>query len=262
MYIAAKSISIKKGQDRYYYDAERIILCDGIGEFPNSDKAAEITVSNLEFMCDRPSIKGSIENATREIHMENITGGTTFIGAYHNSENKDSLLLSYVGNGAIFHLPGNFGELPKTFSNSNLPYRYSNILIPHVDGNGTLSKHISHHSNPKDWLPTFIEVTLNNTEGDIFILCTDGISSLEEDVLLRDEEQRTWRFQSSLITTFVQDLHKWLVDNCEGNIIDLMDDFLERYLGQLKMDGKLEDDASIGLLITQAVIDYYKQCQE
>ncbi len=259
VYISAKHIAVKKDQDRSSYRPDKVILCDGIGEFIDSAKAAEITIENLLLSEKKNEIKGLIDKSANDILNKNIVGGTTAIAAIVDTYESTPLLrLAYVGNGSIFHLHGNYYELPESYGASNKPYRFSNILIPHVDKDGVLIRHISHHSTPAELIPSFIELSLSGPGGDIILLFTDGISTLEEDIIVADDQQRIWRNQSDSVSIILKNLHEWLLSNNSEMTQFKMDSFIEGELMKLKDLNKLEDDASMGLILTDSVLEHYR----
>jgi hypothetical protein len=259
VHISAKHIAVKKDQDRCSYGTDKIILCDGIGEFIDSARAAEITMENLFLSEKRNEIKGLIDKSANDILSNSIIGGTTLIAAIIDANEYTPILrLAYVGNGSIFHLHGNYYELPKSYGETNKPYRFSNILIPHIDKDGILIRHISHHSTPAELIPSFIELSLSGPGGDIVMLFTDGISTLEEDIMVVDDQQRIWRNQSDCVTIILKDLHEWLLNNNSEMTQFKMDSFIEGELMKLKELNKLEDDASMGLILTDSVLEHYR----
>lgn len=251
---SAKHIAIKKDQDRANFDSNKIVLCDGVGEFSDSARAAEITLDNLLEAENYQEIVQKVNQSTFEIVTNNIIGGTTFI--YAKIESDDSVSLSYLGNGSVFHLHGDFHELPP---NVKKPYRYSNILLPHANKDGVLLRHISHQSNPPELIPSFVTLSLSGIHGDIILAFTDGISSLEEEIIVTDNQNRDWRIQSECVLTILENLHNWLRKaGADVKQTDL-NSFLEEILLELKSKKMLEDDASIGLIITKEVFEYYKR---
>lgn len=260
IYLSAQYIAIKKDQDRTAFRSNKMIICDGIGEFADSAKAAEITIDNLLIAEKKNEISALIEKSASDIKVESITGGTTLIAAFIDiAEGIPPLVqLAYIGNGSIFHLHGNFNELPSSYNSSNIPYRFSNIMIPHIDKDGILVRHISHHSTPQELIPSFVELSLSGINGDILLIFSDGISSLEDDIIVVDDHQRVWRNESEIVSIILKNLHEWLATNCKEITQIKIDNFLVSELEKLKDLDKLEDDASIGLIFTDSVLEYYK----
>jgi len=260
VYLSAKHIGIKKDQDRTAYDTNKIVICDGIGEFNDSAKAAEITIDNILLAEQKQGIIGMINRSAKNILSNSIDGGTTLISATIDSIEETLMLrIAYIGNGSVFHLHGNYHEIHASHDSSSKPYRFSNILIPHIDKEGVLLRHISHHSNEAELIPSFIDLSLTGINGDIVLLFSDGISSLEDDIIVTDDQQRMWRYQSENVSIVLSDLHEWLKSKSSEINQKVMDDFLDSTLMKLKNDKKLEDDASIGLIISDSVLNYYKE---
>lgn len=257
-YLSAKHIAIKKDQDRTYFDENKVIICDGIGEFHDSAMVAEIVIANLTHVENKSQLSPLIERSAAEIKESKIIGGTTLIvGLIENNESFESLNLTFIGNGSIFHLPGDYTELPVSYGESYRPHRFSNLLIPHVDKEGILLRHISHHGKFKELIPSHINLSLTGINGDIILIFSDGISSLEDDFILIDDQKRIWRNQAESVSFILDELHYWLKENAVSMNQTKMNDFLEITLSKLKDAKKLEDDASFGLIITESVLQYY-----
>jgi hypothetical protein len=160
--------------------------------------------------------------------------------------------MAYIGNGGIIHMHGDFGFEPHSI------YRYSNLMIPHVDKNGTLIRHLSRQSIPNDLQPTFIDISLTAPFGDIVLFFTDGIVSLEEEQIIVDDSGRIWRNQSESVSFILTKLHEWLQRNCKELSNESLLAFNQSVLEDLKYMGKLEDDASMGIIITEDVLKFYR----
>lgn len=262
MYKAAAHIGVKKDQDRTASFENLIIVCDGIGEFNQSEIAAETLIDNLKFNSngDSNTTLSYISNTKEVIVNEKIEGGTTLIFAaidYYKAPLQ--IKLAYLGNGSIIHFGGDFSELPNSYGDSNKFYRYSNLLIPHVDKEGVLLKHVSHQSEPNDLIPTFMDLTLSGVNGDILLILSDGICSLEDEIIVQDEQGRIWRNQSETVIFIIEALHSWLKANWKTITNEALDEFIKTTLKALKELKKLEDDASCGVIVSEQVITYYRE---
>jgi hypothetical protein len=247
------SISFKMDQDRSYFDDRSIIICDGIGEFSDSLKAAEVVIDELRLWNGHQNhLLGLISRAQQLLVDEKINGGSTLIISNLDNEVNSNLRMAYVGNGGIIHMHGDFGFEPNSI------YRYSNLMIPHVDKNGTLIRHISRQSIPNDLHPTFIDISLTAPFGDIVLFFTDGIVSLEEEQIIVDDSGRIWRNQSESVSFILTKLHEWLQLNCKELSNESLLAFNQKVLEDLKTRGKLEDDASMGIIITEDVLKFYR----
>lgn len=257
MYFTVKHIDIKLHQDYadFLIDDRRkiLLLCDGIGEFSNSGQVAKAIVEQFlkkkytklsELLYDEEVIR---------LKEQGIIGGTTIISAINNNNSK-KVTIEFLGNGGIVHCYGDFAHNV----NSNEPYRYGELMIPHVSPNGALTKHISHNSQKPELSSSSIELNLNYLTGDIVLLFSDGISSLEDKVIIEDNNNRFWRSENATIQFILKELNRFLktnnnIESFQENLIKFNQDVLET----LKAENYLSDDASLGIIITKKVLRYY-----
>lgn len=255
--LAAKSIKVKMNQDRVWVSENKILLCDGIGSFERSGEVADIAINQLQFAENNLELKSYINLAHAEILDKEINGGTTMLSAIVTEDNS-KLMLAYLGNGSIFHFNGDLFDKPDSYEDLNKVNRYINYLLPHVDKDGALLKHISNHSTEEELSPSLLELSLTGLYGDVILMFTDGISSLEEDVVIADDQSRIWRNQSENVNSILDHWDVWMKSNYNNIDGEKLDEFLENELTWLKENRKLDDDASIGLIMTKRVIEYYK----
>lgn len=258
MYIAASYIDVKLRQDYadFFTSDEqlRLIICDGIGEFKDSGKVAQ-TVGEL-FTDHQMTNASDIIHSKQllDLREQGVIGGTTLISAVVDLPVKN-IKIQYLGNGGIIQLRGDFANNP----NSDIPYRYSDIMIPHISPDGALTKHISNNSGKKELSVSIIELKLTTEVGDILLFFSDGIGSLENNIILKDEEQRYWRYENESIQFILSELDSFLsLHNSSKDFQEHLPVFTKNILEKLKLTNKLEDDASLGILINPEVLTYYK----
>ncbi len=258
MYLSAKHLNIKLNQDSADFicdaDFNALILCDGIGEFSQSHivstKVADVMIekryddiNKLIRDSEIIELKDKIEN-----------GGTTIIFAILESNKK--VKIQYLGNGGCIKLNGDFNQS----SQGLLPYKFNHLINPHINDSGALTRHLSKESGIQERIISEISTTLNNPNGDILIFFSDGINSLEENVIIKDNEGRFWRHESSSIQVILEKLHVFLMEN--NNSSDFQDKliyFNEGVLNDLNDLNLLEDDASLGIIITEEVLKLYRK---
>lgn len=259
MYFSVNYIDVKLNQDYADFlieeNSKSLVLCDGIGEFSDSGKVSKVVVDQFigkhyfklaELIADEEYIK---------LKTNKIIGGTTFISAI-NKNNSDRIQIEYLGNGGIIHFHGDFSSNV----NSEEPYRYGEMMIPHISPSGALTKHISHNSKKVELASSTIELNLNYTEGDIVLLFSDGISSLEDKVILKDNENRYWRNENPAIQLILKELDLFLkFNNSQETFQENMIGFNQQILEKLKTENYLEDDASLGIIISENVLNHYKE---
>lgn len=254
MYFSAKHIDIKLNQDYADFNDNSLIICDGIGEFADSGKVAKLVVDQF-IGKDYSKLSDLIaDNELVKLKKNNIIGGTTFISAVKKNS-LDKIQIEYLGNGGVIHLHGDFS----TNVNSDEPYRYGEIMIPHISPSGALTKHISHNSEKVELSSSTIELNLNYITGDIFLLFSDGISSLEDKVILKDNENRFWRNENPAIQLILKELDLFIKsNNNQATFQEGIIEFNQGILEKLKNENYLEDDASLGIIITENVLSHYK----
>lgn len=257
MYFAAHYRSIKSGQD--YADSflineqdGAIAICDGIGEYKGSGEVSKLVVEKFGegIKNKNVSIQDIVNQARHIIEEKKLIGGTTFIAAKTEDSN---IHLHYLGDGGIIHLHGNFAKSP--FEH---PYRYADLMIPHImPDNGALTRHISHNSGEEELMLTSTKLQLNAPTGDILVLYSDGISALEEKAILQNNGLY-WRNEQETTQIILNDLNTFLNQHYENISNDLLNSFIAGSLDKLNQKKLLEDDASLGIIITEEVINYYK----
>lgn len=186
----------------------------------------------------------------------NQSFGTTLLVAV---EDATSLLIGYVGNGAIWHLRGNFNDFS---SNQYFPWNALNYLNPHTvqneQGKEALYRLISISDDDEESTPSLLHLQKDSTYGDILMLCTDGIYSNDQVSLGRTRDGTIWVKLEPLMPRFIAAL-----DGCfsgpEALTEATLTDAIQRYLAGLRADRLLDDDASLGLILTAPVLAYQRQ---
>lgn len=291
MYISSKYIDVKSSQDYSEFDVDKkiLVICDGIGEFKDSGIVSKRLVKSLitnkrenpyKIKNKRPKIsiikrkmkrssdlfikdllktnkplQEILEDNYEENKKEGIVGGTTLILA--EIIDDKSIGIKYLGNGGIIHLCGDYASNPT----SDFPYRYAEIMLPDINPDTALNKHLSHGSGDKELEFSSIKLDLNNMYGDILFFYTDGVSSLEDKYILKDGDSRYWRVESNNIQYILREFDLFLRNVEENNIESELVNFNTTILKKMKQNGCFEDDASLGIIFTKRVIEYYKKCK-
>ena len=256
MYITASHINIKLKQDYSDFicheDLKMMVICDGIGEFPLSNIASEKVCETM--------INKSYDDIDQVILDKDIAkiaslpekAGTTIIFA--KVKNNNELIIQYLGNGGCIHCDGSFAE-----NKDDLPiYRFNELITPHVNSEGVLVKHLSNEGGNVERKRTKLSYSINNVFGDVFIFFTDGINSNENNVIIKDDQGRYWRNESSTLMYILDSLNKFLCENAsKENFQDVLEDFNKEVLINLNEANMLDDDASLGFVINQNVLDHY-----
>ena len=168
IYFCSHSVGLSRNQDRNDFNEHGLIICDGIGQFDDSGKIADIAIKRFTELTSQNcpvQIRDIIKDIDENIKESSLVGGTTAIIAQKASD-EPKIRIGYLGNGGIIYLKGDY------FS-ENLaehPYMYTNLMSPHVNKDGLLLRHVSHNSGPNEILHNEITVDFNHENGDIIIL--------------------------------------------------------------------------------------------
>lgn len=257
MYIGVGHIDVKSKQDRTacFVEGQKkaLVICDGIGEFPQSGEVAQHVINQTEKLFKKnEEIKHFLNRIVHEVLALKLNGGTTFI--YASTELEDKVKIKYLGNGGILNIPGDYAENPY----SDIPYRYSELMLPHVNPAGALTRHISHNSGSEELLTTSVNLSLASHSGDILIFYSDGINSLESNIIISVEGDTYYRSSNLIITKLLNELDEFLKKNHEAFSDELLTGFVKQVLLDFKNTNLFDDDASLGILISDKVIKYYK----
>lgn len=264
IFFAAGHLGIKMDQDRHWC-AEGgapplLALCDGIGEYPGSGEVAELMVAMIGERKPRSYEEWSecVVAARGKVREQGVEGGTTLLCCYTERDASqgaaERLCIHHLGNGAVLHLSGDF----HTLGPSQAPYKVNHVVMPHVNSQGALLRHVSHSSGEEELRLSEQVLRLNQSTGDIVLMVTDGITTLEEEMLIKHEEAGYLRVQSEALQYVLSRLHAFLETNSASPVVDEgLRGFVTDVLLGLKQEQLLDDDASLGLVVTQRVLDHY-----
>jgi serine/threonine protein phosphatase PrpC len=181
--------------------------------------------------------------------------GTTLLFAGLSS---GALHLGYVGNGAIFHLRGDFGDFPPS---RILPWTSLNYLNPHTaaaDGGPALYKWLSPSANPGQAVPTIMSVTRDlDLRGDVLVVCSDGVYSYDQVPVGLDSSGRPWISGEESMQLLYAELSSFLR---EGDLTpSTLQRTLDGYLAKMCERNLVDDDCTIGVVISDTALRYHEQ---
>lgn len=250
---------MRKNQDRTGVSAapdnQRLIICDGIGSYKGSGVVAELVVSSFHSNCTadiREIIAGVDGNKLAALEQP---GGTTVItGSIKTTDSGPILRLEYLGNGGCVHLSGNFA----TDLSNGIPFRYHHVILPHVNSERALVRHFSKGMSAELPTPGRIDMSLNHPYGDILVFFSDGVTSLEDEATVEDGQGRYWKIQDRTLITVLQKLHERLSSLTLANdMAEVLTSFNEDIVNELVANETVDDDVSIGFIITDTVLSHY-----
>ena len=279
--ISTKSISPKTSNEDFIARFKNensgvtgIIVADGLGSHFLSSKGSEFCVTELKKLLENNNefpldfnemfrtvsialkLEANKNEAIMQLEDKSNVLGTTLICIV---EYIDKFVVSYVGNGSIWHLRGNFTH----FSEQRyLPWSSLNILNPHTieeNGKEALYKFFSYEASDEFVEPTTLEISKDNKlYGDIFIVSTDGLDSVDHTPVAKDKEGGIWISAEPKMDL----LYKKLKSLLKGKSFDLVDITLESFCNEVIERKLIDDDISLGIIITEQVFKYHMQLNE
>ena len=263
MFVSAGHIGVKLDQDRSGHsrseNSSLLVICDGIGQYPGSGAVAELLVRILKEECPESldELQRTFRTGKEALKLDNMEGGTTMLYAVHTPAGIDEeLRIAHLGNGAVIHLAGDYMELGP----AEYPYRYHHVILPHVDEQGALVRHFSHNSGTEELRATETRLTLNAPNGDIVLFVSDGIAALEEELSIRNQDGSYWRYQFSALQFVLHELGRFIRAHTDPSRFQAdLDEFIPKVLDDLKSEKLLEDDAALGIVVTEPVLAYLKR---
>ncbi|GHT28136.1 hypothetical protein AGMMS49574_01840 [Bacteroidia bacterium] len=243
-----------------------VLVADGLGSYKYAEQSSILAIEAMQKQLEvedvdyldfnklfRISQESLIELAKQVKREENYGSdnlfGTTLIVLV---ETEKKIKIAYVGNGAIWHIRGNFDEFSSIYS---FPWSAVNLLNPHTveeRGKEALYRLISdRNTDCNEYIPSIIEIEKDSYQGDIFMICSDGIYSEDQRIFGRNSTGVWVKYDSSM-RIFFEHL------KCFFEKIDYssekLHDALIQYLKEIKTD--LDDDATLGVLITKSTLEY------
>lgn len=192
------------------------------------------------------------ENINEEDKNEQNLFGTTAITVF---ETEEKVSVAYVGNGAIWHIRGNFNDFPDAYL---FPWNAVNYLNPHTipeNGKEALYRLISNSADFSECIPTVFEIAKDKSVGDIFMICTDGIYSADQLKAGKNDKGVWVRYEPAMLKFF--EYLKHFFKNNQLYNKESIEQTINQYLEELKPT--FDDDATIGILITTEVLNYQNQ---
>lgn len=243
-----------------------LAIADGLGSFHQAEIASAFAVKKaVEELAlltagadlDFDQLFETIQAGLQEI-SDNASAhkgpclGTTLICVM---ESSDRYQIAYLGNGAIFHIRGDFNHFSDRVF---LPWNSVNLLNPHTreeGGKNAMYKLLSPYAKPHQIRPQVLEIYKDDIgPGEIIMVCTDGIYSADEVPVGKDSEGKIWISGEESMELFYRHLSSYFRD--EGQDLDGV---LKQYLAELEKKQLIYDDCTLGVIISPQTIKYHQQ---
>ena len=198
--------------------------------------------------------KVAAEYANELPSLQSNSFGTTLIVAVDQPE---TFTIAYVGNGCAYHLFGNVTKFP---ADIYIPWNAVNLLNPHtfpdkISKKEALYKFISYEVlTPEQLVPAILSVNKCHDTGDIFVIGTDGLDSSDH-VMYGKANNAVWQASKPnihLLCTELQRLAESPAPVDEGHLGQMLGDFLD----VMKNAGQMDDDTTVGIVVSAQALRY------
>ncbi|HXA01722.1 MAG TPA: hypothetical protein VNW99_07025 [Cytophagaceae bacterium] len=173
------------------------------------------------------------------------------------SESHDKIVIAYSGNGAIWHIKGNFNSFPDSFL---FPWNSFHLLNSYKfskKSKTTQNQPASDHTG-NEKTPSIIEIQKDKQYGDIILICTDGIYSTNQ---LKDKNAKgIWISRNRIYMLKILSCLNHFFHSNKLRDSNALKGILKLYMQELKPF--LTDDATIGILITSAAIKWQDKAKQ
>jgi serine/threonine protein phosphatase PrpC len=251
-----------------------VIVADGLGSHFKSELSSKFCVKRLKenlenidhlvinyselFLKIKKDLEIYAENNLTPEEKASTFLGTTLICAL---EFEDEYQIAYIGNGSIWQISGNFNHFSASRS---LPWNSINLLNPHnieEEGESKMFKYIS--TADVSSIPSVIKLSKNeDAYGDIIVIATDGIYSNDEAKIGKDNKGVIWEMGEETMIELYKSLNELFVKSPIEIKEDDLKFELEKYLNLIKEQDIMDDDTTLGLIISEKVIQYQHKCWE
>jgi len=255
-----------------------VIVADGIGSHFKAELSSRFCAEKLKELLEQienvaeinfellfKEIKNGLfefAKQSTEFNFDEINKakslGTTLLCAL---ELENEFLIAYSGNGSIWHTMGSFNKFSP---NRYLPWNSINLLNPHCseeEGKAALYRYIS--VSDAQYLPTVIRLSKNHfTPGDIIIVTSDGVYSSDQVQIGKDDSETVWIRSEESMPMLYSELSSFLKQNPKETKNEDLKFALNIFLENLKTKNYMHDDTTLGVIITEKVIDFHQQFWE
>lgn len=247
-----------------------IAVADGIGNAERVEEASKMVVeffqteiSNLKALEDLKlksifeKCKIAFNNKFKQQINDDQFGTTLIIALEYPYDNERKIKIAYVGNGAVWHIKGNFNHFD---DNQLFAWNSLNLLIPHSiqqSGREALANCISLEPVETFKGPSLLEFNIDKEAGDIVMICTDGIYSYDQLNAVIDGTGKLWLQFGESMQYFFRHLKKYFQekDYTDISLLGMLTDYLQ----ELHDNRLIDDDATIGLIVLPEVLDHQQK---
>jgi PPM family protein phosphatase len=267
-----KHAKLEENEDATCIDSgvPALAVADGMGSFVYSGDAARFVTGEIISLLSQRVAKQTLSQLFTKVQISLQQHATPFVLAEQLNPKRsfgttlllamelpEALSIAYIGNGAIFHIPGDFFTHAPT--RAGIPWTFGNLLRPHTipKGPAALVRYFDASGETEFVEPSMLLVGKDRTVGDILLLCTDGVYSSDEARVSRPDDGTAWHEISPALMAISQALR---TEFCKPTALtaERIQLALQNTLDNLRASGALDDDATVGLLITEKAVDFHR----
>jgi serine/threonine protein phosphatase PrpC len=258
-------------------DVRAVIIADGIGSDEGAENTSAEIVRHIARQIDDAALRSTAPSEDLRIMREmflkarerlrqvremgtvtNGDSGTTCLSGGSTAlcviEYRDRIVIAYCGNGAVLQIRADFNDFP---NHSVLPWSTVDVLNPHseyVKGKNLLCRFLSADATVEQATPSVLTISKDLCgPGDIFVACTDGISSRDQ-CLVGKNDMGIWTRTDAAVPLLYRYLDAFFQN---GSMTpDALETTLRSYLEEFEALGAMEDDCTLGVLITSRAVTY------
>lgn len=168
-------------------------------------------------------------------------------------ELDDSYLISYLGNGSLYHIRGDFWH----FWERRWPWCVTDLMLGHAFLNETGKDTLYGILTPQGLTAEvrFCQLWKDTRYGDLLVLCSDGISSPDHQRVGRDAGDKLWaEVNPHLDALLNQHLKAYFAQLRPAHANNAS---LTQALEALLQAQTFDDDATLAILVSHQACDYY-----
>ncbi len=255
--LTAIAIADGLGSSTDAHIASRLAVESFLNNVKSADSRGKVSLNHIDIRRfwenTVKNLRGYYEENKRNYMNKSDVLQTTLITLI---ELKDRYEVSYIGNGSIWHIRGDFWR----FWNKRWPWCMSDLMIGHsfLDQNGreVLYGFLEPTGLTSSMSIKQLTVWKDTYCGEVFILSTDGISSSDHLKVGRDTSHKLWievnPHIESLINNGLKEYFEGIF-NKSGENTQLLKKVLEKFLNERTFD----DDATLGIIMSNKTIEHF-----
>ncbi len=168
---------------------------------------------------------------------------------------EESYMISYIGNGSILYVRGDFWH----FWDRRWPWCVTDFMVGHsfLEENGKETLYGILTPQGLTASVRLLQVSKDPDYGEILVLCSDGISSPDYLRVGYDANQKLWMEVNPHLERLLNESLRHYFEKIAQKVHSV--DELNKTIAQFLQERTFDDDATLGIFVSQKAIDHYCQ---